>query len=115
MKLSLKEIVEITGGTLLSGNPEDEILDLCIDSRVAKKGDLFVPLLGANADGHQYLTSALQGASAALCSKEGIEVPKDKGLILVKDTEKEKNERRCPCFCSCCRRGKCTAKSEVLI
>lgn len=88
MKLSLKEIVEITGGTLLSGNPEDEILDLCIDSRVAKKGDLFVPLLGANADGHQYLTSALQGASAALCSKEGIEVPKDKGLILVKDTEK---------------------------
>lgn len=88
MKLSLKEIVEITDGVLISGNPEDEVLDLCIDSRVAKKGDLFIPLLGANTDGHHYLLSALKEASAALCSQEGILVPEEKGLILVKDTEK---------------------------
>lgn len=88
MKLSLKEIVEITDGVLISGNPEDEVLDLCIDSRVAKKGDLFIPLLGANTDGHHYLLSALKEASAALCSQEGILVSEEKGLILVKDTEK---------------------------
>ncbi|MBQ3515239.1 MAG: UDP-N-acetylmuramoyl-tripeptide--D-alanyl-D-alanine ligase [Lachnospiraceae bacterium] len=88
MKLSLKEIAKITDGVLISGNPEDEVYDLCIDSRVAKKGDLFVPLLGANTDGHHYLQSALKEAAASLCSKEGISVPKDKGLILVKDTEK---------------------------
>ena len=88
MKLSLKEIVEITDGVLISGNPEDEVLDLCIDSRMAKKGDLFIPLLGANTDGHHYLLSALKEASAALCSQEGILVSEEKGLILVKDTEK---------------------------
>ena len=88
MKLSLKEIAQITGGTLISGNLEDEVTDLCIDSRVAKNGDLFIPLLGANADGHQYLESALQNASAALCSRKDVCAPNEKGLILVEDTEK---------------------------
>ena len=45
MKLSLKEVAEITNGTLISGNPESVVWDLCIDSRAAKEGDLFVPLL----------------------------------------------------------------------
>ena len=111
MKLSLKEIAKITDGVLISGNPEDEVYDLCIDSRVAKKGDLFVPLLGANTDGHHYLQSALKEAAASLCSKEGISVPKDKGLILVKDTEKamdaigvyyrkQTDKPRGACFCT---------------
>lgn len=88
MKLSLKEISTITQGELLSGNPDNFVMDLCIDSRAAKKGDLFVPLLGANTDGHRYIEAAIKEAAATLCSKEGISVPKEKGLIRVEDTQK---------------------------
>ena len=87
MKLSLKEVAEITNGTLISGNPESVVWDLCIDSRAAKEGDLFVPLLGNNTDGHNYLSSAMKEAAATLCSREGISVPEGKGLIFVKNTE----------------------------
>jgi len=41
-----------------------------IDSRAVRAGDLFVPLQGAHADGHEFLADAFaHGAAAALCAR----------------------------------------------
>lgn len=72
MKLfTVQELVEITGGRLLSGHPSGSmgrgIRRLCTDSRVAKVGDLYVALSGEQFDGHQFVSQALRaGVSGAL-------------------------------------------------
>ncbi len=45
--------------------------DICIDSREAKPGDLFIALEGENADGHDFVKSAFEnGASLALVQRK---------------------------------------------
>ena len=56
MKYSLKQIAEITGGSLI-GNPAVQITSVIIDSRKPATGTslLFVALKGENNDGHKYI------------------------------------------------------------
>ncbi|RYD05492.1 hypothetical protein N752_09100 [Desulforamulus aquiferis] len=70
---SIKEIAEITGGTILQGNPELSVSDVSIDSRKIKEGEgtLFVALKGIQVDGHSFINQALEaGASAVLISQK---------------------------------------------
>ena len=47
---------------------QQEIGDLCYDSRAAKPGDLFVAVVGFASDGHRYIPAAAErGAAAVLC------------------------------------------------
>ena len=42
-----------------------------IDTRTLEPGQLFVPLAGARADGHEFLAAAFaRGAAAALCARD---------------------------------------------
>jgi UDP-N-acetylmuramoyl-tripeptide--D-alanyl-D-alanine ligase len=85
MRGRLIEAAEITGGTILEGNPETLFAGISTDSRIATRGELFVALRGNNFDGHDYIEQAVdRGAAAAV-----VEVrPDTRGLslILVKDT-----------------------------
>ncbi|GIQ67961.1 UDP-N-acetylmuramoyl-tripeptide--D-alanyl-D-alanine ligase [Xylanibacillus composti] len=69
---TLKEIASMIAGA--SAADEDQavrIAGVSIDSRSIEKGNLFIPLVGANADGHQFAESALQhGAAAALWQRD---------------------------------------------
>jgi UDP-N-acetylmuramoyl-tripeptide--D-alanyl-D-alanine ligase len=59
-----------------------------IDSRSLAPGDLFVALVGPNADGHAYVAGALKsGAAAALVARRPEDVAADAPLILVDDTQ----------------------------
>lgn len=91
MKLS-----EILKGMQYSGNFSDcEINDIVYDSRKAVQGTLFVCLVGAKSDGHNYTENAYkQGCRAFLCEHEVI-LPDDATVIIVKDT------REALAFCSC--------------
>ena len=57
------------------------------DSRLVQKGDCFVPLVGNNQNGHQFITAAVkQGAAIVLCNHDDYEQNKNdfpKGLLLV--------------------------------
>lgn len=64
--ITIKQIVEITGGTLLCGNEMETINDFCIDSRKMAKDMLFVPIIGERVDGHQFIESALKNGGATL-------------------------------------------------
>ena len=62
-----------------------EITGIAIDSRKVKKGDLFIPFLGENVDGHNYIESAFEnGAAASLSLKEDFE--SDNNIIYVNDS-----------------------------
>ena len=65
-----EEIVAATGGVLLAGSRKDRVGRVCTDSRVARKGDLFIALQGGNYDGHQFVEEALSlGVKGVLIEK----------------------------------------------
>ena len=53
-KISIKEILDATGGKLVSGSTEDFVLGVKHDSRECEKDDMFVAVIGENQDGHSY-------------------------------------------------------------
>lgn len=68
------QIARAVGGQILCGAPETPVLDICTDSRKAKKGDLYVPILGERVDGHRFIEGALKnGAVAVFTSQHGSE------------------------------------------
>ncbi len=58
MKLSIREILAATRGCLLQGPPDAVITGVSIDSRAIACGELFVPLIGSNCDGHVFIRDA---------------------------------------------------------
>ncbi len=63
---SAEEIVLATGGVLLRGSKSGRVGRVCTDSRVARKGDVFLALRGEDFDGHQFVDQVL------LCGVGGI-------------------------------------------
>lgn len=86
INVTVKEILEATGGKLLSGS-EDVVLEhISIDSRKMEGNDLFVPFVGERADAHNFIGSAFDnGAAASLTIREDVELGKGP-VILIKDT-----------------------------
>lgn len=70
-EISISEILVATNGRLISGNTNDTITSVCIDSRKVTKGALFVPLIGEKTDGHEYIQSAFEsGARVSFCQSD---------------------------------------------
>jgi UDP-N-acetylmuramoyl-tripeptide--D-alanyl-D-alanine ligase len=68
MDVGLKEVLEATGGRLISGPEDATFSHLYVDSREVKPGGLFVALRGELQDGHAFIPQALQrGATGVLC------------------------------------------------
>ena len=53
--------------------PDVEIKDLTADSRVVKPGTLFAALPGFNADGRDYIDSAVANGASAVLSTPGLD------------------------------------------
>lgn len=84
--VTVRDILEATQGTLLCGDVNTVIRDICIDSREAKEGDLFVPIIGEKVNAHRFIESVLETASATLTS-EHYAVSAEKPYIKVADTQ----------------------------
>lgn len=82
------EIVKAVDGILLAGNPETVIDNICIDSREAGEGSLFVPIIGEKVDAHKFIAQVLDHGAAGVLMSHGDVVAADKVHILVKDTVK---------------------------
>ncbi len=59
-KLKIKDLLSWTKCRLISGNPEKYICSISTDSRTIKNGDFFVPIIGENYNGHDFIESALK-------------------------------------------------------
>lgn len=83
-ELKLSEIAEMTGGTLTG---EDiSVNGICIDSRLAETGLLYIAIKGENFDGHSFTKSALQNGAAAAMIHHDVDC--DGSFVRVEDTHK---------------------------
>ena len=61
---------------------------VCIDSRKCTQGNLYIPIIGAHFDGHDFAAQAIeQGAVAVLWQKDHPHPPQGAAVILVDDTQ----------------------------
>jgi UDP-N-acetylmuramoyl-tripeptide--D-alanyl-D-alanine ligase len=86
------DILQATGGRMVSGNEDTQFQAISIDSRTTKAGDLFVAIPGEKHDGHNFLRDAFyKGALGVLVAENYINkqspVPKQEELwMAVPDT-----------------------------
>jgi len=71
MQLTIKEICKATGGTMQNSTLDDlvKITGVSIDSRSDINGKLFIPLVGGNSDGHDYINMAFKGGAVCALSE----------------------------------------------
>ena len=86
MEVTLQQVAQWTGGTVAPEFEQVMVFGATTDSRNAKVGQLFVPLVGENMDGHDYISSAMLNCAATLSARplEDEEIP----VVYVKDTLK---------------------------
>ena len=63
--IRVREVLEATDGTLLCGDIESVITDVVTDSRSAKEGTLFVPVIGERVDAHRFIPDVMAAGAAA--------------------------------------------------
>ncbi len=80
----IKEVVEATGGTLLCGDMDMVITAVITDSREAKEGALFVPIIGERVDAHQFIPDVIKAGAATFSARN--ERAESGTVIYVKDT-----------------------------
>ncbi|MFI3250175.1 MAG: UDP-N-acetylmuramoyl-tripeptide--D-alanyl-D-alanine ligase [Eubacteriales bacterium] len=89
--ITLEQLTHAVNGKLV-GNFSDKtttITQIDIDSRKISQGSLFLPIVGENVDGHDYIPSALeQGSAGVLLSKEQESYDPTKFYLLVPNTQK---------------------------
>lgn len=84
--IQVKDIVAATGGTLLCGEETISVDHVITDSREAKEGSLFVPIIGERVDAHRFIPDVMKaGASATFTSDASIRTERG-ACILVEDT-----------------------------
>ena len=86
--LSLSTLAEMSGASLLSGNPDVHALRVCKDTRSVQAGDLYVAIRGDRFDGNNFIQeAAAKGAVAALCDGElPSRLPAEFGVLSTPDS-----------------------------
>lgn len=67
--MTIKDIVEATGGVLLCGDENKVIRDFSIDSREGSEDSIFVPIIGERVDAHRFIEGALELNGATFTSE----------------------------------------------
>lgn len=84
----LSELLKAIQPTQTIGSMETEITGVNIDSRKVQAGHLFVAVKGTQADGHTYISTAIEkGATAILCQNLPQQLLEDIAYIVVNDSE----------------------------
>jgi len=85
-RLNVKDVLAATGGTLVCGTEDFEISEIVTDSRKAGANMLFVPIVGDNNDGHDFIGSAFENGAETVVTHRDIPAMTGKNIIRVRDT-----------------------------
>ncbi|RCW51378.1 MULTISPECIES: UDP-N-acetylmuramoyl-tripeptide--D-alanyl-D-alanine ligase [unclassified Halanaerobium] len=85
-ELNIRQIKEAVNGKIIQGNPKSLITDISIDSREVMPGDLFIPIIGKNNDGHNFIEEAVDNGAEAVIVDRAVKSYPHLAIILVKDT-----------------------------
>lgn len=88
--IKINEIISATGGSLVVGNTDETVNSVSIDSRKISDGALFIPIIGENTDGHNYIQNAFDSGAKVSLIQEEYDAKSYSGgaLIKVKSTRK---------------------------
>lgn len=82
----LEQLLERIDYEVIQGNTEVNISEVIYDSRKADKDCLFVCIVGAKADGHDYIEQVVNDGASVLIVEKNITVSKNVTVIKVDDT-----------------------------
>ncbi|MDF2820755.1 MAG: murF [Clostridiales bacterium] len=87
--MTINEIAEAVSGELVNGSKchFEEVSKVCTDSRKIDKGQLFIPIVGENFDGHDFIEAVYEKGAAIVISDSFDKIPEEKPAIIVKDTK----------------------------
>lgn len=95
LQINIQEIAEATGGRIIHAGGGNGtacagtiIRGISTDSRKIGDGDLFIPLIGENFDGHDYIAGAFEKGAAAALSQKPVQDFPGRTVILVENTLK---------------------------
>ena len=89
MKLTIKKILEITNGKLISGNEDEVIEKYSKDTRTINQGECYVGIMGENFDGNKFYKDAFKlGAVACILDHFSASSEEMGNIILVEDSVK---------------------------
>ena len=74
--MTVKKLLEIIGGELLSGNENVTFNNISIDTRTLKFDDLFIALKGKKTDGNKYINEAIKKGCSVIITEKNIAVNK---------------------------------------
>jgi len=84
---TIAEIIEAAKGSLVQGPAGGQVRGVCIDSRIVKKGELFIAVKGEIFDGHDFIDAVLSKGIRVLVVHQSIKVKNSKiSVIRVQDT-----------------------------
>lgn len=84
--ITIRDIVEATGGHLLCGSYDTPVRHVSIDSRKMQGDDIFVPIIGARSDAHQFIEGAFEAGAIAVFTSEHDAMADERPWIRVEDT-----------------------------
>ena len=68
--ITVKELLEATGGNLLHGQEDQHVKHISLDSRKMEGDDLFVPIVGERVDAHRFFCQAIASGAAVVFTSE---------------------------------------------
>jgi len=86
LRLTLRWVAEAVNGGLRCGDPQREIGNVVIDTRLLKPGDFFVALRGARYDAHHFVAEAFEKGASGAVVERGRVPSTGQDLIEVTDT-----------------------------
>lgn len=84
--MKLNKILEKLEYKCAQGSLDIEVNDVIYDSRKVTKGTLFLCLVGANADGHDYIKNAIEKGAGVIVAEREVDIPEGVTLIIVRNT-----------------------------
>ena len=83
----LKELLKDVQYTVIKGNIEKEVKDICYNSKEASSDKAFVAISGFIVDGHDYINDALdKGCKVIILENDKIDIPDDVTIIKLDNT-----------------------------
>ena len=92
LKITAGEIADALGAKLICGDKNTYVTSVMTDSRVKVENALFIPFIGENSDGHDYIENAFENGATVSLSEKEIATKSDKAIILVENTVKALGE-----------------------
>lgn len=81
--MELKILLNSIEYTLLCGNLEKDITDICYDSRKASDGKIFVAMVGTVVDGHEYVKSAYDKGARVFVVEHPVSLEEDEKITII--------------------------------